>query len=81
MRISQLQELMNEEFGPGMTAHIRGSHVLSSVPGDQTVDDALAHGVSPREIWRALCVDFDVPPERQLGRDPGRRAGAGGGRG
>ena len=78
MRISQLRELMTDEFGAGMTAHIAGNHVLSSIPGDLTVDAALAQGVPPRDIWRALCEDFDVPPERQLGRDQGRRPGAGG---
>ena len=43
MRISQLRELMTDEFGAGMTAHIAGNHVLSSIPGDLTVDAALAH--------------------------------------
>ncbi|WP_462417240.1 DUF3046 domain-containing protein [Kytococcus sp. Marseille-QA3725] len=75
MRISQLNELMADEFGVAMAGHIRGNHVLSSVPGDRTVDGALADGVSPREIWRAVCDDFDVPEERRWGRDPGRRPG------
>ena len=55
--------------------------VLQNRFWDLTVDAALAQGVPPRDIWRALCEDFDVPPERQLGRDQGRRPGAGGGAG
>ena len=31
---------MTDEFGAGMTAHITGNHVLSSIPGDLTVDAA-----------------------------------------
>lgn len=31
--------------------------------------DAIGAGVDPREAWRALCEEFDVPEERRLGPD------------
>lgn len=75
MRESHLRELIEDEFGGAMAAHVRSSHVLSAVGGEHTVESALAEGIAPRVIWLALCDDFGVPAERRLGRDEaaGRR--------
>ena len=35
-------------------------HVLSGF-GGRTAAQAIDEGVDPREVWRALCADFDVP--------------------
>jgi hypothetical protein len=36
------------------------------VPGlASTVDQALDAGIDPKEIWRAVCVEFEVPRELQ----------------
>ena len=35
-------------------------HVLSGFDG-RTAMQAIEDGVDPREVWRALCADFDVP--------------------
>lgn len=75
MRNSQLDELMATEFGAAMAGHIRRNHVLSEVAGECTVEEALAAGVPPRQVWHSVCVDFDVPAERQWGPDPGPPAG------
>jgi hypothetical protein len=37
--------------------------VLSSFAG-RTAAQAIEDGVDPRDVWRALCVDFDVPREQ-----------------
>ncbi len=34
-------------------------HVLSSM--GRTAAQAIEAGVEPRDVWRALCADFDVP--------------------
>ena len=35
----------------------------------------LADGIAPRLVWRALCDDLQIPPERRFGVDrPGRDA-------
>ncbi len=44
--------------------------------GDRTAVQALAAGVPPREVWLALCIATDVPPERRHGAgrwEPRRR--------
>jgi hypothetical protein len=35
-------------------------HVLSGF-GGRTAAQAIEDGIDPREVWRALCADFDVP--------------------
>jgi hypothetical protein len=37
-------------------------HVLSSF--GRTPSQAIDDGVDPREVWRALCADFDVPRDQ-----------------
>lgn len=65
---------MAEEFGAAYAGSLAASHVMSAL-GGRTAEEALAAGVSPREVWEALCDDLDVPEERRHGRErPGRRA-------
>lgn len=59
---------MDDEFGSGYSRILANSHAIHSL-GDLSADEALNDGVGPREVWRALCSDLDVPPERWLGRD------------
>ena len=47
---------------------VRGSsmlvdHALTRF-GGRTAVQAIDDGVDPREVWRALCADFDVPREQ-----------------
>jgi hypothetical protein len=30
----------------------------------RTAAQAIEDGAEPRDVWRALCVDFDVPREQ-----------------
>ncbi|WP_424806455.1 DUF3046 domain-containing protein [Rhodococcus sp. 27YEA15] len=64
MRLTEFHERIHDEFG-----HIRGDsmlvdHVLTSLDG-MTAAEAVEAGWDPREVWRALCVEFDVPPSRR----------------
>ncbi|HEY9354998.1 MAG TPA: DUF3046 domain-containing protein [Arthrobacter sp.] len=68
MRISDYWRLMDDEFGSGYSRVVSGSLILAGV-GGRTADQALAAGVSPRQVWLAVCDVQDVPPERRLGRD------------
>lgn len=68
MRISDYWRLMDDEFGAGYSRVLSSTLVLAGV-GGRTADQALAAGVSPRQVWLALCEVQDVPPERRLGRD------------
>lgn len=54
---------MDEEFGRLRGGSMMVDHVLTELDG-QTAEQALEAGVDPREIWRALCRDFEVPKNR-----------------
>jgi hypothetical protein len=38
-------------------------HVLTGL-GGRTAMHAIEDGVDPRDVWRALCADFDVPRDQ-----------------
>jgi hypothetical protein len=38
-------------------------HVLAGF-GGRTAAQAIEDGVEPRDVWRALCADFDVPRDQ-----------------
>jgi hypothetical protein len=64
MRTTHFRNLMADEFGAVRAEMLARDHVLAAL-GGRTVDQALRAGVSPKEIWRAICDDFQVPPERR----------------
>lgn len=64
MRITVFRRLMTEEFGPVRAEVLAKDHVLNAL-GGRTIEQALAAGVSPKDIWRAVCDDFEVPAERR----------------
>lgn len=64
MRITVFRRLMAEEFGAIRGATLSADHVLSAL-GGRTPDQALDAGVPAKEVWRAVCAEFDVPAERR----------------
>jgi DUF3046 family protein len=64
MRITVFRKLMVQEFGEVRAEMLARDHVLSDL-GGRTVDQALDAGISTKEIWRAVCDAFEVPPERR----------------
>jgi hypothetical protein len=64
MRTTAFRTMMSDEFGDLRAGSICRDHVFADL-GGRTVDDALAAGVAPQRIWRAVCDAFDVPPERR----------------
>jgi hypothetical protein len=64
MRTTVFRNLMADEFGAVRAEMLARDHVLAAL-GGRTVDQALDAGLSPKTIWRAVCDDFDVPPERR----------------
>jgi hypothetical protein len=71
VRLSEFRTLTHEEFGRALADTLVADLVLA--PFDATAAQALERGEDPRRVWTALCDAMDVPPERRLGRDPGRR--------
>ena len=68
VRLTEFRTLVHAEFGRLRGDAIVADHTLL-VLGGRTPTAAIEGGVDPREVWRALCAEFDVPSERQLGPD------------
>ena len=54
MRISELRERLNASFGPTWAPSFAKDIVISEL-GGRTVDEALADGLEPDLIWKAVC--------------------------
>jgi hypothetical protein len=60
VRVTEFWELMREQFGDSYAESVARDFVLAGVDG-RTVAQALADGVEPKTVWRAVCEAFDVP--------------------
>lgn len=63
VRLTEFRELLVDEFGQMRGDSILADHVITSLEG-RTGAEAIEAGVDPREVWRALCSEFDVPRSR-----------------
>lgn len=63
MRLTEFEELLHTEFGVVRGDTLLNDHVIEPL-GGRTCAAAIEAGVDPREIWRALCAEFDVPRSR-----------------
>jgi hypothetical protein len=63
VRLTEFRELLTEEFGQVRGDSMLVDHVIQSLNG-QTGAEAIEAGVDPRDVWRALCSEFDVPRDR-----------------
>ncbi len=60
VRLTDFRELLHAEFGVVRGDSLLNDHVLPSM-GGRTGAQAIEAGVDPRDVWRALCAEFDVP--------------------
>lgn len=63
MRLTEFHELLRTEFGGARGDSLLVDHVLPAL-GGRTGAQAIEDGVDPREVWRTLCAEFDVPRSR-----------------
>jgi hypothetical protein len=63
VRLTEFHELVEGRFGPVRGRSMLVDHVLTGING-RTAAQAIADGVEPRDVWRALCSDFDVPRDQ-----------------
>ncbi|MGE2727888.1 DUF3046 domain-containing protein [Mycolicibacterium vaccae] len=63
MRLTEFHELVEGRFGAIRASSMLVDHVLTSL-GGRTAAQAIEDGVEPRQVWRALCADFDVPRDQ-----------------
>lgn len=64
VRLTYFRELMEDEFGAARASSVARDHVFAQL-GDRTVEQALDHGIEPREVWHAVCDAYDVPAARR----------------
>ena len=60
VRLTEFNELVEGQFGVARGASLLVDHVLTGF-GGRTAAQAIEDGVEPRDVWRALCADFEVP--------------------
>lgn len=60
MRLTEFTERMNDQFGAISADSIMTDHVLTEL-GGRTGAQAVEDGIDPRDVWVAICRDFDVP--------------------
>ncbi len=63
VRLTEFNERVILRFGTAYGASVLADHVLTGF-GGRTAAQAIEDGAEPRDVWRALCVDFDVPKEQ-----------------
>lgn len=51
---------MHEHFGEAYAESLARDHVIDAL-GSRTIEQALADGIGAKEVWRAVCEDFDLP--------------------
>ncbi|MDP9395493.1 MAG: DUF3046 domain-containing protein [Actinomycetota bacterium] len=63
MRLTEFWRRMDEHFGAQSRAFAR-DRVLNEL-GSRTVEEALAQGDAAKDVWRAVCVEADIPPRKR----------------
>lgn len=63
MRLTEFHELVTARFGAAYGSSVVVDHVVTGF-GGRTAAQAIEDGMEPRDIWRALCTDFDVPRDQ-----------------
>jgi hypothetical protein len=60
MRHTEFWARLDETLGPAYARSWASMFVLADL-GSQTVDEALAAGVAPKEVWRAVRAALELP--------------------
>jgi hypothetical protein len=55
---------MGDQFGETYARSVARDHVMARL-GGRTIDQALEAGEPARQVWRAVCEEFDVPAVRR----------------
>ena len=64
MRLTVFWERMHGRFGAAYSDSLAHDLVVAAL-GGRTVNEALAAGVEPGEVWRAVCEVLDVPVDQR----------------
>jgi hypothetical protein len=61
VRLTEFWARMTEHFGAGYVDSFARDHVVTTL-GGRTVHQALEAGEPAKLVWRAVCVDQEIPP-------------------
>ena len=59
MRLTDFWNRMEERFGATYARSVAADYRLPAL--GVTVDEAIAAGVETKDVWRAVCDEFDMP--------------------
>jgi DUF3046 family protein len=59
MRLTDFWNRMEERFGAAYAHSLAADYRLPGL--GSTVDEAIAAGVETKDIWRAVCDEFEMP--------------------
>ncbi|KAA0919583.1 DUF3046 domain-containing protein [Dietzia sp. ANT_WB102] len=62
MTLTEFRARTAEAFGDLRADHLIRSHHLAEC-GGRTAHEAIDAGLSVKQVWLALCVEFDVPEQ------------------
>ncbi|HKC28403.1 MAG TPA: DUF3046 domain-containing protein [Jatrophihabitans sp.] len=60
MKLTEFWNRMEQRFGATYAASIAADYRLPGL--GRTINDALAAGVEAKDVWRAVCAEFEMPP-------------------
>ena len=64
VRLSEFWVRMSDHFGAAYARSVAHDHVMQSL-GGRTIDEALAAGEPAKQVWRAVCTEFEVPARKR----------------
>jgi hypothetical protein len=59
VRLTEFWRRMETRFGATYARSVAADYRLPGL--GSTIDEALRRGVEAKEVWRAVCAEFDVP--------------------
>jgi hypothetical protein len=59
VRLTEFWSRMDERFGAAYAASLAADYRLPLL--GSTIAEALAGGVDAKEVWRAVCAEFEMP--------------------
>ncbi len=64
MRHTELWARLNQTLGQAYAGSWASQYVIADL-GGRTVEEALAAGVPPKDVWRAVWSALDLPPSER----------------
>jgi hypothetical protein len=59
VRLTEFWRRMESRFGATYARSVAADYRLPMLGA--TIDEALSRGVEAKDVWRAVCAEFDVP--------------------